>query len=80
MRFWFLSESFSLFSQVGGFLGLLLGASILTVCEILDFILVAVVAAWKERKVTRVQVVEAGEIGDKKLPNKNNNITTVDIP
>ena len=28
----------SLVSEVGGFLGLLLGASILTVCELLDYI------------------------------------------
>ena len=28
----------SLLSEVGGFMGLLLGASILTVCELLDYI------------------------------------------
>ena len=38
VRSWILSEPFSLLTQVGGYLGLLLGASIRTVCEILDFI------------------------------------------
>ena len=41
----------NLFTQVEGFLGLLLGASILTVCEILDFIFLAVAAAWNEKKI-----------------------------
>ena len=62
VRFWVLSEHFSLFSQVGGFLGLLLGASILTVCEILDFILVSIAAALNERK-TRGEVADVGEDG-----------------
>ena len=30
-------EFLSLLSEIGGFLGLLLGASVLTVCEMLDF-------------------------------------------
>ena len=55
--------NFSLFLQVGGFLGLLLGASILTVCEILDFILVAVAAAWNEKK-TRWKVTNLIEEGN----------------
>ena len=29
----------SLFGEIGGFLGLLLGASVLTVCELIDFVL-----------------------------------------
>ena len=58
MSIW--SESFSLFWQVGGFLGLLLGASILTVCEILDFILVAIAAALNEKKM-RGEVADVGE-------------------
>ena len=33
-------EFLGLLSEVGGFLGLLLGASVLTVCEIIDFIFV----------------------------------------
>ena len=31
-------EFLSLLSEIGGFLGLLLGASILTVCELVDYI------------------------------------------
>ena len=31
-------ELLTLLSQVGGFLGLLLGASLLTVCELVDYI------------------------------------------
>ena len=44
-----LSESFCLFSQVGGFLGLLLEALILTVCKILDFIwtFLSVYTGWR---------------------------------
>ena len=40
----------SLLGEIGGFLGLLLGASVLTVCEIFDFILVNSIAACKRRK------------------------------
>ena len=36
--------------KVGGFLGLLLGASVLTVCEILDFIVLAVATGWYTKK------------------------------
>ena len=32
----------SLLSEVGGFLGLLLGASVLTVCELVDFVIVTI--------------------------------------
>ena len=31
-------EFLSLLSEIGGFLGLLLGASVLTVCELLDYV------------------------------------------
>ena len=31
-------EFLSLLSEIGGFLGLLLGASVLTVCELIDYI------------------------------------------
>ena len=37
----------SLISEVGGFLGLLLGASVLTVCEVIDFISVSVARKFK---------------------------------
>ncbi len=36
-------EFLSLLSEVGGFMGLLLGASVLTVCEMVDFLIVAIV-------------------------------------
>ena len=32
----------SLLSEVGGFMGLLLGASVLTVCELLDYIVLTI--------------------------------------
>ena len=32
-------ELLSLLGEVGGFLGLLLGASVLTVCEVMDYII-----------------------------------------
>ena len=35
-------EFLSLLSEIGGFLGLLLGASVLTVFEIVDFVLVKI--------------------------------------
>ena len=31
----------SLVGEIGGFLGLLLGASVLTVCEVVDYVLLA---------------------------------------
>ena len=40
-------EVLSLLSEVGGFLGLLLGASVLTVCEIMDFIIIAIITKYK---------------------------------
>ena len=64
------SESFLLFWQVGGFLGLLVGALILTVCEILDSILVTIAAALKEKK-TRGEVADVGE-------EAHNNINALD--
>ena len=44
-------EFLSLLSEVGGFLGLLLGASVLTVCEIFDFIIMTIVATCTARKI-----------------------------
>lgn len=40
-------EALSLFSEIGGFLGLLLGASLLTVCELLDFLVMTLLAKIK---------------------------------
>lgn len=45
-------ESFkllSLFGEIGGFLGLLLGASILTVCELVDYLFLLTVAKMRSR-------------------------------
>ena len=43
-------EFLSLLSEIGGFLGLLLGASVLTVCELVDYItLVVINKYWKKR-------------------------------
>ena len=36
-------EFLSLLSEIGGFLGLLLGASILTVCELVDYLTLALI-------------------------------------
>ena len=36
-------EFLSLLSEIGGFLGLLLGASILTVCELIDYLTLALI-------------------------------------
>ena len=45
-------ELFSLLSEVGGFLGLLLGASVLTLCELMDY----VVLSWVSYCRKKVQV------------------------
>ena len=39
-------EFLSLLGEIGGFLGLLLGASIITVCEMVDFILLTFMTKW----------------------------------
>ena len=49
--------------KVGGFLGLLLGASVLTVCEILDFIVLAVATGWYTKK------------SKEKVDNNNDNVS-----
>ena len=36
-------EFLSLLSEIGGFLGLLLGASVLTVCELVDYLTLALI-------------------------------------
>ena len=43
-------EFLSLLSEVGGFLGLLLGASIMTICEVLDYIMMKVMYAYHAHK------------------------------
>ena len=40
-------EFLSLLSEIGGFLGLLLGASVLTVCELIDFVALICVDKFK---------------------------------
>ena len=42
-------EFLSLLSEVGGFLGLLLGASVLTVCELLDFVAMFFIDRYKQK-------------------------------
>jgi len=39
-------ELLSLFGEVGGFLGLLLGASVMTVCELLDYVVLICMRRW----------------------------------
>ena len=48
-------EFLSLLSEIGGFLGLLLGASVLTVCELLDFIALTIVRKLKRRSSGQIQ-------------------------
>ena len=43
-------EFLSLLSEIGGFLGLLLGASVLTVCELIDFVTLATIYRFKRDK------------------------------
>ena len=43
-------EFLSLLGEIGGFLGLLLGASVLTVCELVDYLGVVVMTKLKKRK------------------------------
>ena len=40
----------SLFGEVGGFMGLLLGASILTLCELIDYIAMLCLKRWNANK------------------------------
>ena len=43
-------EFLSLLSEIGGFLGLLLGASVLTVCELIDFIALATLKKFRRNQ------------------------------
>ena len=45
-------EFISLLSEVGGFLGLLLGASVLTVCELVDYLVLKTVRKCRGRRLT----------------------------
>ncbi len=47
-------EFLSLLSEIGGFLGLLLGASVLTIYEMLDFLTLMVLNKMKKRRSTQV--------------------------
>ncbi len=47
-------EFLSLLSEIGGFLGLLLGASVLTVCEIIDYLVMSLLRVTRKGK-TQVQ-------------------------
>jgi hypothetical protein len=51
-------EVLSLLSEVGGFLGLLLGASVLTVCEVMDFALIALLAKCKGNRMAKASTVK----------------------
>ena len=59
-------EFLSLLSEIGGFLGLLLGASVLTVCEVVDFVVITVGAAWFSK--TKQRQAENQVTPVKKLP------------
>ena len=45
-------EFLSLLSEVGGFLGLLLGASVLTVCELLDYVALLAINKIRKKKLS----------------------------
>ena len=51
-------EFLSLLGEIGGFLGLLLGASVLTVCELIDFITLTIVNKFKRNSVRPSKNVE----------------------
>ena len=45
-------EILSLFGEVGGFLGLLLGASVMTVCEFLDYLSLKLYYRWMNKNLS----------------------------
>ena len=55
----------SLFSEVGGFMGLLLGASILTLGELIDYIIMLCFMAAKSRKRVGQEIGNSREGGQK---------------
>ena len=48
----------SLLSEVGGFMGLLLGASCLTIVEVIDYCVLLMVKRSDQRKTTPVEPIE----------------------
>ena len=44
-------EFITLLSEIGGFLGLLLGASVLTVCELVDYLAMRSMSKYRERRI-----------------------------
>ena len=59
-------ELLSLFSEVGGSLGLLVGASVLSICEIIDFIIVTIstLCTAKKTSTKNVDVSQATSTSD----------------
>ena len=79
-------ELLSLFSEVGGSLGLLVGASVLSICEIIDFIIVTISTLCTAKRINTKNVdVSKGtstsdvdiEMGVKGLPSKSNTLHKV---
>ena len=54
-------EFLSLLSEIGGFLGLLFGASVLTVCELIDFVTLATINKFKKNQnMVRPVLIKSG--------------------
>ena len=62
-------EFLSLLGEIGGFLGLLLGASVLTVCELVDYL--ALIVASKFRKKKKLVKVEEASSSVTSVTNGN---------
>ncbi len=54
----------SLLGEIGGFLGLLLGASVLTVCELVDFLVVSLMVKLKKGRVRPADTSHANQKPD----------------
>ena len=69
----------SLLGEVGGFMGLLLGASLLTFFEIIDFIMQNIAQRCSGRKGTKTKEMSNGK--EEQLPDVsvNNNLPSKDI-
>ena len=57
-------EFLSLLSEIGGFLGLLLGASVLTVCELLDYLVLVLIQKCKRNKSTVAGTVSVKSVAE----------------